>query len=557
MTVLPRALNPVAWWLWAIGLAVAASRTSNPLLLLLIFAVLGLVVALRRPQAPWARGYRFYLLMAGRGHRDRVVFSVVFAAGPSAGDHILFRLPAVPVPSWYAGVRIGGPVSAEAVLTAAVDGVRLACLLCCIGAANTLANPKRALRVLPGALYELGAAVTVALSLAPQLVESVARVRAARRLRGATGQAALAAGGPVRAVRAVRAGLVVGASGRCAASRSRCCTTRWTDRCGWPPRWTPAATAGPVRASPAARRLTAGLMLTGLAGLCLGGYELLDPTVPHPVGLGGFAVGSVLCVAGLALGGRRVSRSRYRPDPWRWPEWLVVASGITSAVVLSLNVGYDPAALNPGFHPLHGRRCRCCPRPRSSWPPSPPWRLRHRRLPGPVELAVARARARRPADRGEPMIEFDRVGVRYDGAAAPALTNITLRIDEGELCLVIGSTGSGKSTLLGAINGLVPHFTGGTLAGRVLVDGRDTARFPPRELADVVGLVGQDPLAGFVTDTVEEELAYTMEQLAIDPAAMRARCEETLDLLGIADLRRRALRTCPAASSSGSRSAPR
>jgi energy-coupling factor transporter ATP-binding protein EcfA2 len=141
------------------------------------------------------------------------------------------------------------------------------------------------------------------------------------------------------------------------------------------------------------------------------------------------------------------------------------------------------------------------------------------------------------------MIEFDRVGVWYESAAAPVLANVTATIDEGELCLVVGSTGSGKSTLLGAINGLVPHFTGGTLAGRVLVVGRDTAAFPPRELADVVGLVGQDPLAGFVTDTVEEELAYTMEQLAIDPAAMRARCEETLDLLGIADLRRRALRT--------------
>ncbi len=141
------------------------------------------------------------------------------------------------------------------------------------------------------------------------------------------------------------------------------------------------------------------------------------------------------------------------------------------------------------------------------------------------------------------MIEFDGVGVWYDGAVAPALANVCMRIDEGELCLVIGHTGSGKSTLLGTINGLVPHFTGGTLAGRVLVAGRDTSAFRPRELADLVGVVGQDPLAGFVTDTVEEELAYTMEQLAIDPAAMRARCEETLDLLGIADLRHRALRT--------------
>ncbi len=140
------------------------------------------------------------------------------------------------------------------------------------------------------------------------------------------------------------------------------------------------------------------------------------------------------------------------------------------------------------------------------------------------------------------MIDFEHVSITYDGAAGPVLRDVCLRIDEGELCLVIGPTGSGKSTMLGAINGLVPHFTGGTLAGRVVVDGRDTAHFKPRELAEVVGLVGQDPLAGFVTDTVEEELAYTMEQLAVSPAAMRTRLEETLDLLGIAGLRHRALR---------------
>jgi energy-coupling factor transport system ATP-binding protein len=141
------------------------------------------------------------------------------------------------------------------------------------------------------------------------------------------------------------------------------------------------------------------------------------------------------------------------------------------------------------------------------------------------------------------VICFEHMGVRYDGAAAPVLREVNLQVDEGELCLVVGHTGSGKSTLLAAVNGLVPYFTGGTLAGRVVVGGRDTARFRPRELADVVGVVGQDPLAGFVTDTVEEELAYTMEQLAIDPAAMRTRLEETLDLLGIAGLRRRALHT--------------
>jgi energy-coupling factor transport system ATP-binding protein len=139
------------------------------------------------------------------------------------------------------------------------------------------------------------------------------------------------------------------------------------------------------------------------------------------------------------------------------------------------------------------------------------------------------------------VIRFESVSVTYPGADRPALRGVDLQVAEGELCLVVGRTGSGKSTLLGAVNGLVPHFTGGLLQGRVTVDGRDTRTHPPRELADVVGVVGQDPLAGFVTDTVEEELAYAMEQLALPAAVMRKRVEETLDLLGLADLRGRAL----------------
>jgi energy-coupling factor transport system ATP-binding protein len=139
------------------------------------------------------------------------------------------------------------------------------------------------------------------------------------------------------------------------------------------------------------------------------------------------------------------------------------------------------------------------------------------------------------------VIEFDRVTVTYDGATEPALRAATFTVPEGELALVIGRTGSGKTTLLRAINGLVPHFTGGTLAGRVTVAGRDTREHRPRDLADVVGIVGQDPLAGFVTDTVEEELAYGMESLGVAPDVMRRRVEETLDLLGLADVRDRPL----------------
>lgn len=141
------------------------------------------------------------------------------------------------------------------------------------------------------------------------------------------------------------------------------------------------------------------------------------------------------------------------------------------------------------------------------------------------------------------MITLERVGVHYEGADRPVLTGVSFDIPEGDLALVVGRTGSGKSTLLGTLNGLVPHFTGGTLTGRVMVDGVDVRSTRPREMAAIVGVVGQDPLAGFVTDTVEEELAYGMEQLAVAPSTMRKRVEETLDLLGIADLRDRALRS--------------
>ncbi len=141
------------------------------------------------------------------------------------------------------------------------------------------------------------------------------------------------------------------------------------------------------------------------------------------------------------------------------------------------------------------------------------------------------------------MIRFEDVSVTYDGAGEPTVRGVDFEVPEGELVLLAGPSGVGKSTVLGAVSGLVPHFTGGTLRGRVTVAGRDTRTHKPRELADVVGTVGQDPLSHFVTDTVEDELAYGMESLGLAPDVMRRRVEETLDLLGLAALRGRPIAT--------------
>jgi energy-coupling factor transport system ATP-binding protein len=141
------------------------------------------------------------------------------------------------------------------------------------------------------------------------------------------------------------------------------------------------------------------------------------------------------------------------------------------------------------------------------------------------------------------MIHFEHLTYTYPGAAEPALKDVSLQLPEGELILVIGPSGSGKSTLLRCINGLVPHFSGGALAGNVRVQGLDPVAATPKVLSRHVGFVFQDPEAQFVMDRVEDEIAFALENAAMSPQEMRVRVEETLDLLDLEPLRDRPLKT--------------
>ena len=141
------------------------------------------------------------------------------------------------------------------------------------------------------------------------------------------------------------------------------------------------------------------------------------------------------------------------------------------------------------------------------------------------------------------MIRFEHLTYRYPGSDGPILQDFSLAIREGEFLLVIGPSGAGKSTFLRCLNGLVPHFYGGSIAGRVQVDGRDPVALGPKGMADFVGFVLQDPEAQFVVDRVEDELAFALENQGLDSIVMRKRVEEALDQLNIAHLRRRSVNT--------------
>jgi len=324
----PRALHPGAWWLWAIGLAVAVSQTTNPLVLLLAAGAVTFVVLSRRSDSPWARAFVLYAVLGAFVIGLRVVLHVLL--GLKWGEVVVLPLPMIDLPGWAAGINLLGDVRLEGLLAAVFEGARLAAMILCVGAANALADPKRLLAALPGALQEIGTAIIVAISVAPQLAESVRRVHRARLLRGDGARG-------LRAVRRVAMPVLEDTLERSMALAAS------MDSRGYGRR---------DRASPGRHRLTGILMLGGLLGLAVGSYGLLDTTSPDWTGLPLLLVGIALGGLGVASGSTSVTRTTYRPSPWRFPETLTALCGVLAGTSAFASAHWEPSALTMPLAPI-------------------------------------------------------------------------------------------------------------------------------------------------------------------------------------------------------------
>ncbi len=179
---LVRWVHPIAWWTWAFGLAAAASSTTNPLLLLGLATSALLVMMTRGAVAPWAASIQPMLRIAAILIVARMLLQAVI--GAPMGTHIALRLPALPMPTWLTGVRLGGVVTVESLAMGAVEGLRFAAILLCVAAATSVAAPSRLFRALPARIGDVGTLLIVAATLVPHLVQDFRRTAAARRLRG-------------------------------------------------------------------------------------------------------------------------------------------------------------------------------------------------------------------------------------------------------------------------------------------------------------------------------------------------------------------------------------
>ena len=518
-------MHPVAWFAW-IGLAALVPLlTRNPLYLVVVLVITYVVADAVRVEEP--QGSTAVLISPVRFALFAVPAGAIFNGLTShVGETVLVHLPdAVPL--------LGGALTVESLVYGAINGLVLATLFSAFAVLNLAVPVRDLIGYLPRAFYPIAVVSAIAVTFVPNSLRQFRQVREAQAIRG-------------HRMRGLRDWLplfmpvLIGGMER-ALQLAEAMTARGfaADSAPMSPDQVPATHADGLgdgsRGRPMGRSLVPQIALVGGLGSVFVGSVLRLMPQWSPWSLPLLLLGTVLTGWAIWRAGSHVRHTRYRQPVWRVGDALVIVAGV--AAVVSLLVWSRPAEYTP--YPLLT---------------SPTFDVRVGvALLGflaPAPIAPRRERERTFMPNGAigmagtiGMITLDRVSFRYPDAPLPALSDVSLTVSEGAFALVAGPSGAGKSTLLRCLNGLVPHFTGGTFSGRVVVDGLEPVAVGPQTMCQHVGFVFQDPEAQFVMDRVEDEIAFALENAAMGLREMQSRVGEVLELLDLTALRRRTLAT--------------
>ncbi len=509
-------LHPLTWLVWLTAALVSALSTRNPLYLVIVVLAAAAVRIAWRGQSPtalaWGVVIRFGVMLWG----VTALFDTLVA---HQGATVLVTLPA----GWP---LVGGPITLESLLYGLINGLALTTLLLVFATFNSTVNHHRLLQFTPTFMRQAGLVVSIALVFVPQMMAALQDIRRAQRLRGHQFRGMrdllplmvpLLGNALERAIGLAEAMEARGAASPTPADRGR---------------------------SGIVRRLAVLLcVLAAISGLFVTRYW------PEHARSGWAIIGTGVLVF-LALSWRANPsrrRTRYRPLRLGRHDALVMATAAVTLVVVgaltlvwpgALMYSPYPRAALPAFNPLVGLALLLAAVPAvlprretgeqrsKAAPPAPPL---HLRAVAPLHTGAA--------------IELHNVSYWYPESDTPALNGVSLSIEAGEFVLVMGPSGAGKSTFLRLLNGLVPHFTGGTIRGTVQVAGRDPVARGTEGMADTVGFVFQDPEAQFVTDRVEDELVFALENLGYPRVEMERRLARVLEVLDLHALEHRRVDT--------------
>lgn len=321
--------HPGAWWIWSLLVAGAALRTTNVIVLAAVIAVATQVVVARSdPRWPWSRIQRYVLSFAVVVGIVRLGLVAAFA--PRTPGTVLLTLPAIDLPTWMAGVTVGGPVTTGAMFTGIVESLRLIALLAAFTVPPSLVSPHRTVRALPDGVAELGVITTVALTVTPAAVAHAKQLSETRRLRGR----------PHRGVRGLRGSITSVLEGSFDHSLTLAASMDARGYGGKRP-----------GEDPAARRTAVGLLLAAVIVASLGAFVLLDAGGSRIVGAGAMLAGALLVTLALRGAAKRSTRTRYRPMVWQRSDWLLVGGGGAALIGGLVQARLAGAALTPATNP--------------------------------------------------------------------------------------------------------------------------------------------------------------------------------------------------------------